>query len=121
MSSDQSQPRRIGQIIRLKRSALNEYKEYHRNAWPEVLEQIRDSNITDYSIFLDERTMTLFASMKYTGFNFEEDMRRMKNNPDVQRWWTIMDSFQESFNEGATGSTGSVPWWFDLEEVFRTE
>ncbi|KAF2149061.1 rhamnose mutarotase [Myriangium duriaei CBS 260.36] len=121
MSAVQSSPRRIGQIIRLKRSALAEYKEYHRKAWPEVLAQIRDSNIIDYSIFLNERTMTLFASMKYVGSDWEADMRRMKENPEVQRWWKIMDSFQESFNEGATGSTGELPWWMDLEEVFRVE
>ncbi|GAM90094.1 hypothetical protein ANO11243_081340 [Dothideomycetidae sp. 11243] len=121
MSASPAGPRRIGQIIRLKRSALAEYKKYHDHAWPEVLAQIKDSNITDYSIFLDEVSMTLFATMKYTGTDFEGDMKRMKQNPEVQRWWKIMDSFQESFNEGATGSTGDVAWWKDLEEVFRTE
>lgn len=120
MSSSPS-PRRIGQIIRLKRSALAEYKAYHAAAWPEVLAQIRDSNIVDYSIFLDERTMTLFASMKYTGTDFEADMARMKRNPHVLKWWEIMDGFQESLVEGATGSAGDGPWWLDLEEVFRTE
>ena len=114
-------PRRIGQIIHLKRSALAEYKAYHASAWPEVLAQIRDSNIVDYSIFLDERNMTLFASMTYIGTDFDADMRRMKANPHVLKWWEIMDSFQESLVPGATGSAGEGPWWLDLEEVFRTE
>jgi L-rhamnose mutarotase len=121
MSSSQSSPRRIAQIIRLKPSALEDYKRYHREVWPEVLEQIRDSHIIDYSIFLDERSMTLFSTFKWTGTDWDADMKRMKENPHVQRWWSVMDAYQESFNEGATGSTGDVPWWLELEEVFRTE
>lgn len=39
--------RRFGQVVRLKKAHVEEYKACHVNAWPEVLEQIKDSNIED--------------------------------------------------------------------------
>ena len=121
MSSQPQEPRRIAQIVRLKRESLDAYKACHASVWPGVLAQIKDCNITDYSIFLDEPSMTLFASFKYTGTNFEADMEAMKRNPEVQKWWDMTDGMQESLTEGATGSMGKAPWWRGLEEVFRME
>lgn len=47
MSSTSSSPRRIGQLVYLKPECLEEYKKCHAAVWPEVLEQIKDSNIVD--------------------------------------------------------------------------
>ncbi|CAK1363803.1 hypothetical protein CB0940_04195 [Cercospora beticola] len=115
------EPRRIAQIVRLKRESLQAYKDCHAAVWPEVLKQIKDCNIIDYSIFLDERTMTLFASMKYVGNHYEADMEKMKANPKVQEWWRMTDGMQETLVEGAKGSTDPKGWWQPLEEVFRVE
>lgn len=114
-------PKRIAQIVRLKRDSLQAYKDCHAAVWPAVLRQIKDCNISDYSIFLDEQSMTLFASLKYTGTNFEADMEKMKANPEVQRWWNMTDAMQESFVEGSMGSMDPKGWWRELEEVFRCE
>ena len=84
-----STPRRIGQIIRLKRESLEAYKECHAAVWPAVLQQIKDCNISDYSIYLDETSMTLFATMKWSGSDFDADMEKMRSNPEVQRWWQL--------------------------------
>lgn len=40
-------PRRIGQWLYLKAECIEEYKKCHAAVWPEVLEQIKDSNIRD--------------------------------------------------------------------------
>ncbi|KAF2171655.1 hypothetical protein M409DRAFT_63286 [Zasmidium cellare ATCC 36951] len=115
------EPKRIAQIVRLKRESIPAYKECHAAVWPAVLKQIKDCNISDYSIYLDETSLTLFASMKYTGSDFEGDMEKMKANPEVQRWWAMTDGMQESFVEGSTGSMDPRGWWRELEEVFRCE
>ena len=121
-SNSQSQaPRRIAQIVRLKKSSLQAYKDCHAAVWPAVLAQIKDCNISDYSIFLDEPSMTLFASFKYTGTDFEADMEKMSANPEVRRWWEMTDGMQETLVEGSTGSTDKKGWWRGLEEVFRCE
>jgi hypothetical protein len=44
---DYQGPRRIGQWLWLKPECVQEYKKCHAEVWPEVLEQIKDSNIKD--------------------------------------------------------------------------
>lgn len=119
--TQQQMPRRIAQIVRLKPSSLQAYKECHAAVWPAVLAQIKDCNISDYSIFLDEASMILFATFKYTGTDYEADMERMGANEEVRRWWAMTDGMQESFVEGSAGSTDEKGWWRGLEEVFRCE
>ena len=121
MTSSGSTPRRIAQIIRIKPDCLQAYKDCHAAAWPAVLKQIKECNIGDYSIFLDEQSMTLFATMKYEGQDYDADMEKMRVNPEVQRWWQMTDSMQETLVEGSQGSTDAKGWWKDLEEVFRCE
>ncbi|KAK0111410.1 hypothetical protein ONS95_001771 [Cadophora gregata] len=114
-----NQGRRIAQIVKLKPEFVEKYKECHAKVWPEVLKQIKDSNIEDYSIFHDPETHILFASFKYVGYNWAGDMERMKENPKVQEWWRMTDSYQESFVPGAKNSYDGVPpWWKGVEEVF---
>lgn len=115
------EPKRIAQIVRIKRSSIPAYKECHAAVWPAVLKQIKDCNISDYSIFLDEEALILYATMKYTGEDFEKDMQKMRGNPEVRRWWVMTDGMQESLVEGSEGSTDAKGWWRDLEEVFRVE
>ncbi|KAI4911201.1 hypothetical protein J4E85_011339 [Alternaria conjuncta] len=115
-------PRRIGQWLWLKPECVQEYKKCHAEVWPEVLEQIKDSNIKDYSIYMNlfPRPM-LFASFKYVGENFDEDMARMAENKVVQKWWKMTDKMQESPVKGAKGSATGPGWWGQTEEVFYVE
>lgn len=69
------------------------------------------------SIWYDEKSGLLFASMKYVGSDFEGDMRRMAENPTVREWWKMTDSYQESLVDGAVSSEAGT-WWKTLEEVF---
>jgi L-rhamnose mutarotase len=119
--SSSSAPRRFGQIIKLRRSCLEEYKACHAAAWPDVLQQIKACHILDYSIFLDEASMTLFATLKYDGVDWEADMAAMRANPVVRRWWEMTDAMQETLVEGSAGSTDAKGWWKDLEEIFRVD
>ncbi|OAA75340.1 DUF718 domain protein [Akanthomyces lecanii RCEF 1005] len=115
--SEPTSSRRFGQAIRLRKDCVDQYKACHAKAWPEVLKQIKDSKIEDYSIWYDEKNGLLFASMKYVGSDFEGDMRRMAENPKVREWWKMTDSYQESLVDGAVSSEAGT-WWKTLEEVF---
>jgi len=70
-----NQGRRVAQIVKLKPEFVEKYKECHAKVWPEVLKQIKDSNIEDYSIFHDPETHILFASFKYVGYNWAGDSK----------------------------------------------
>jgi L-rhamnose mutarotase len=153
MTSTNQGPRRIGQWLYLKPECIEEYKKCHAAVWPEVLEQIKDSNIRDCKLLLPlplphlpricstekkERVFlkttctdsiyltmsprpTLFASFKYVGNAFDEDMARMAANEKVQEWWKMTDGMQESPVEGAKGSATGPGWWGQTEEVFYVE
>lgn len=117
-----TEPKRICQIIKLKPEALEEYKEIHSRVWPSVLDALRKHHIIDYSIYLwssSPELHVLIATMKYDGEDYEKDMAAIAADPETQRWWKMTDPMQESFNVGATGSGQAVPWWTELQEVFR--
>ena len=45
--SKSQEPRRVGQVVYLRSEYFEEYKKCHAAVWPEVLAQIKDSNIED--------------------------------------------------------------------------
>ena len=42
----------FGQVGKLKKEKIQEYRELHANAWPGVLETIRKCHLEHYSIFI---------------------------------------------------------------------
>ncbi|KIJ17064.1 hypothetical protein PAXINDRAFT_167874 [Paxillus involutus ATCC 200175] len=116
-----AQPRRICQIIKLKPERADEYKSVHSAVWPGVLAALARHHIEDYSINHYPPLQLLIATFKYTGDDYEKDMQAIGEDEETQKWWKLTDEMQESFNEGATGSGGAVPWWTNVEEVFRFE
>ncbi|KAL1947271.1 hypothetical protein VTO73DRAFT_14232 [Trametes versicolor] len=105
----------------LKPEAEAEYRSIHANVWPGVLAALARHHIADYSIHYYVPLRLLIANFKYTGSDYDEDMRGIAADPETQRWWKLTDGMQESVVEGATGSGGDIPWWQELEEVFRFE
>ncbi|GLB35534.1 putative L-rhamnose mutarotase [Lyophyllum shimeji] len=114
-------PKRVCQIIKLKPSAEAEYKAIHAAVWPGVLAALERAHIIDYSIHHYPPLQLLIATFKYTGQDYQGDMRKVAEDPETQRWWQVTDGMQESFVEGAEGSGKDIPWWTELEEVFRCE
>lgn len=113
--------RRFAQIVKLKPEYIDKYKECHAAVWPEVLKQIKECNITNYSIFHDPGTNILFAYFTYVGYDWAGDQDRMRENPKVREWWAMTDGYQDSLVEGATKSEAEPPapgWWKPVEEVF---
>jgi L-rhamnose mutarotase len=105
---------RHGQVIRLKPGKLDEYKRYHAEAWPGVLDMISNCNIHNYSIF--HKDGFLFAYFEYTGKDFAADMAKMASDPETQRWWAIMNPMQEPVESRATGE-----WWAEMDEAFHVD
>ena len=106
--------KRFGQVIGVKADRLQEYKEYHADVWPEILDMIRECNIQNYSIFYKDGL--LFAYLEYVGDDFDADMAKMAADPKTQEWWDIMMPMQEPVDTRAEGE-----WWANMEEVFHTD
>jgi L-rhamnose mutarotase len=106
--------KRYGSVIRLRTEALEDYKRYHANAWPEILDMIRQCNIHNYSIYFKDGF--LFSYFEYTGTDFDADMTKMAADPKTQEWWAIMKPMQEPLDTRTEGE-----WWAQMEEVFHMD
>jgi len=106
--------RRFGQRIHVRPEAVHEYERLHAEPWPGVLEQIRRSNIRNYTIYRDGTD--LFAYFEYVGDDFAADMALMAADPTTQAWWALTDAMQVPFPEREPGS-----WWLTLPEIFHTD
>ena len=56
-------------IMKLKKGYESKYNKRHDKIWPELSEELQKAGISDYSIFLDENTLTLFAVQKLSRDN----------------------------------------------------
>lgn len=105
---------RFGLVIGVKPDQIEEYERIHREVWPEVLDNIRRHNITNYSIF--RHGTLLFAYYEYVGNDYEADMKSLAADAKNQEWWLITDPMQEPVEDRAPGE-----WWKVLPEVFHTD
>lgn len=64
-----------------------EYKRRHDEIWPEMLTMLREAGVSDYSIFLDRETGTLFAVLWRRD---DHTMGALADNPIEQRWNAYM-------------------------------
>jgi L-rhamnose mutarotase len=69
-----------------------EYKKRHDEIWPELSAALRDAGVSDYSIFLDEETLTLFAVQKLADGHTADQLPDL---PIVRRWWESMAPLME--------------------------
>ncbi len=106
--------RRVGSVIRLKsEDGVETYETLHAAVWPEVLKQISESNIRNYSIF--RYGLLLFSYYEYVGDDFEADMKRMAEDPVTQEWWKVCGPLQQQVQEVTEGE-----WWHEIPEIFHT-
>jgi L-rhamnose mutarotase len=94
--------------MKLKPGYKDEYKKRHDEIWPELKKLIKESGVSDYSIFLDEETNILFAVQKQSGDSSSQDLG---TNPVVQKWWAYMADIMDT-------NPDNSPVTIPLEEVF---
>ncbi len=97
--------------MKLKPGCEAEYKKRHDEIWPELAQLIRESGVSDYSIFLDAETNILFAVQKQSG---EQGSQDLGSNPVVRKWWNYMADIMES-------NPDNSPVTIPLNEVFYLE
>ena len=108
--------KRMGTCIRLRPEALAQYKSLHVAVWPEVLAAIKRANMQNYSIFLKEPELLMFAYWEYLGSDLQADMAAMSKDPSLQAWWAICDPLQDPFETRTVGEG-----WAKMEQVFHFE
>ncbi|MBE0544712.1 MAG: L-rhamnose mutarotase [Verrucomicrobia bacterium] len=79
--------------MKLKPGCEAEYRRRHDELWPELAALLRQSGISDYSIFLDEETLTLFAVHKLAE---DHTLADLPKQPIMRRWWESMSPLMET-------------------------
>ena len=97
--------------MKLKAGNEREYQRRHDEIWPELAEELSAAGVSDYSIFLDEETLTLFAFQKLTE---NHTAHLLKERTIVKKWWAYMADLMEC---NPDSSPVSVP----LKEVFHQD
>ncbi len=79
--------RRNAFAMRLKPGMETEYQRRHDEIWPELKAELRKAGISDYSIYLDRKTNTLFAFQYLADDATDAELPQL---PIVQKWWHMM-------------------------------
>ncbi len=85
-----------------------EYKKRHDELWPELHALLKETGVSEYSIYLDPDTLLLFSVMQ------AEDpaaLDKLPAHPVMQRWWARMAEIMESHPDNSPVSVS-------LQEVF---
>ena len=78
--------------MQLKPGVIDEYRRRHDAIWPELSALLTQSGIGNYSIFLDEGTLSLFAVLTLAEDN---DRDALPDHPVMKRWWDYMAPLME--------------------------
>ena len=94
--------------MKLKPGFKAEYKTRHDAIWPELAALLKENGISDYSIFLDETTNSLFGTLLVSD---QAKFNDLPSHPVMQKWWAHMKDIMQSNEDN---SPVSVP----LTDVF---
>lgn len=85
--------KRMAFKMKLNPGMLEEYKKRHDDLWPELHKLLKDSGLSEYSIFFDEETNILFAFQKQAGDKGSQDLGKTEI---VKKWWKYMADIMET-------------------------
>jgi len=103
---------RVGFLFKVRPDRLEEYKEHHKNVWPEMLAALRETGWHNYSLFLRDNGLV------FGYFETEESLTvaqaKMVAKDVNTRWQQFMAPFTDT-NARPDES------FLELEEVFHLE
>jgi len=88
-----------------------EYRKRHDEIWPELVKLLKSNGISDYSIFFDEESNTLFGVQKTSGTGSSQDLGTAAI---VQQWWKYMSDIMYT-------NPDHSPVMTPLEKLFEME
>lgn len=94
---------------------IEKYKQYHApgQVWPEIVDSIKSAGIVDMQIFNTGNRLFMIMEVNETFDPIAKSVADA-NNPKVQEWEQLMDTFQQR-----------LPWadegvkWVELEKIFE--
>jgi L-rhamnose mutarotase len=99
---------RIAFKMQLNKGCEEEYRKRHDELWPELEALLKNTGISDYSIFLDKTTNSLFGVLKAVD---PAALQNLPAQPVMQRWWKYMSDIMATNPDNSPQSVA-------MDEVF---
>jgi len=103
--------RRTAFTMKLRAGCEAEYKKRHDEIWPELVKELEAAGVSDYTIFLDPKTLVLFAFQKVKD---HDTTAELPQTAIVKKWWASMADLMDT-------NPDHSPVSFDLVEVFHMD
>jgi L-rhamnose mutarotase len=103
--------KRVAFKMKMREGCKEEYIRRHNEVWPEIVKLIKDSGISDYSIYLDEESNILFGIQKVEGNTSSQELGDIEVQ---QKWWDYMSDIMDT-------NPDNSPVTIYLEEVFHMD
>ena len=105
--------KRVAMTVKIRPELIEEYKQYHRNVWPEIEQMQRRLGFRNVSIFFCGDT--LFLYQEYHGSqSIEQAWAEYSANEKCQEWEKLMSKYQVRSPNALPGIK-----WAQMEEVYH--
>lgn len=91
---------------------IEEYKTHHEKVWPEVIESIEASGISNMEIYLLGNRLCMMVEAE-DSFSFVEKAAMDSNNEKVQLWEELMWKYQKALPLAQPGEK-----WMLMDKIF---
>lgn len=92
---------------------IAEYEKYHTAVWPEILESITASGITNMEIYRFDNRLFMIMETDET-FSFGKKAAMDAANEKVQEWETLMWNYQQPVKNALEGEK-----WVLMNKIFQ--
>jgi L-rhamnose mutarotase len=90
--------RRIAFVMQLHKGCEEEYRRRHAAIWPELAALLRETGVRNYSIFLEERSLQLFAILQ---IDDPAKLDGLATQPVMRKWWEYMKDIMDTNADGS--------------------
>ena len=104
--------KRVGFLLKVKQDRLEEYKQHHKNVWPELLDALREAGWHNYSLFLRE------DGLMFGYFETEASLQAAQAKMAIQEVNTRWQEFMAPYFDA---NARPDEMFIELEEVFHLD
>jgi len=92
---------------------IQKYIAHHQNVWPEIIASIKESGIVSMEIYNISNRLFMIIDVNES-FSIKAKTKKDKDNPKVQEWETLMETFQQKLPGTANGEK-----WIQMNKIFE--
>lgn len=110
--------KRVGFVLKVRQDRLDEYKQHHQHAWPEMLQALRDAGWHNYSLFVRDDGL-LFGYFEAPD-SLQAAQARIDKTDVNTRWQEFMAPYFEPPTPGGD-PTRPDEMFLELDEIFHLD